>query len=326
MKISCTTNIADIVLNEPVKQDDIAVSLLQDKDDNPIVLSIEKKVEEHVHNATNRAYIDIELKDSEHLNYLKGLDNHCVSTVYSRHSEPAWFDKQLPEEIVHNYYKSCITLKQNKEIPFIRIKTAFNQKDKLPALNLRSQKEGDESTIIDNLSELDGKTIVYYVHLNSLRFLKKSFCCEFILQSIEIKQEEVQAKQEVEKPESDASEQQKKQEEAENALVEDINLANMILNNSAHRESNEKQEQDRLEKLEKQRQYLQSLEKLKLVVEEEVANILKKREDLEQDYSNALEEIKLLEEQSIESNSSNNYQYHTDDELVEQDIIEEIHH
>ena len=326
MNISCTTKISDIVLNDPVKQDDIAVSLLQDKEENPVILSIEKTVEEHVHNATNRAYIDIELKDDEPQNYLKELDSHCVNTVYGRHSEPAWFDKQLPEEIVQNYYKSCVSLTQNKETPFIRIKTSFNQKEKLPALNLLPQKEGEESTIIDNLSELEGKTIIYHVHLNSLRFLKKSFCCEFILQSIEIKQEEVKPEQEDEQTENNSSEQQKKQEDAENALVEDINLANMILNNSAHRESIEKQEQERLEKLEKQRQYLQSLEKLKLEVEEEVANILKKREDLEQDYSNALEEIKLLEEQSIESNPPSNYQYHTDDELIEQDIIEETQH
>ena len=309
MNINCNTEISEIVLNEPVKQDDIAVSLIHKEDGSPVILSIEKTVEEHVHNATNRAYIDVELKEVEHLDYLKGLDTHCVNTVYSRHSEPAWFDKQLPEEIVHNYYKSCINVVQNKETPFIRLKTSFNQKEKLPSLHFKS--ENDEESTIDNLDALSGQKVVYHVHLNSLRFLKKSFCCEFILKSISVVKEEKAASQE-----------DKIQEDAESALEEDINLANMILNNSAHRESIEKLQQERNEKLEKQRQYLASLEKLKIEVEEEVANILKKREDLEQNYSKALEEIKQLEQQQI-GNTPSDYQYHTDDELVEQEIIEE---
>jgi hypothetical protein len=206
--------------------------------------------------------------------------------VLQRHANPAWFDKTLPSEVIRDHFSSSLRTTNTQPAPFLRLKVEFDQKTKQPALQQEADDENAAPLTLETLESLRDKKITYVVHLTSLRFLKRNFCCEFMLQHVKLVPEEIEEAS----PESPGEE-------------TDINLANLILNNQPNRELVARETEIRVA-LKERKLYLQELEELKLKVEQEVASILRKRNDLEENYRKVVEDIARMEQESSTKSTS----------------------
>lgn len=328
MEIVFRTDIENIQLHNPVKHNDIAVSPISDAESNPIVVEITHVCgEEDIHVAGTHAYIDLSVGDTDDiLNQINKLDEHFIQTVLHRHADPAWFDKTLPSEVIRDHFSSSLRTTNTQPTPFLRLKTGFDQKTKQPVLKQEVEDENAAPIELQTLESLRDKKITYVVQLTSLRFLKRNFCCEFMLQHVKlVPAEEV----EIEKTSPESPEDN------------DINLANLILNNQPNRELVARETEIRVA-LKERKLYLQELEELKLKVEQEVANILQKRDDLEENYRKVVEDIARMEQESAtksllkteyeeEAEDASaveecDVEHAIDDDIIAQDIEEHTQH
>lgn len=265
MKLEFSAPIDELTIANPIinSTDRVASSAVTDTADNPFVIKIHTTATETIHNAKNRAWVDVALTDDECVKVFEQLDEHLLNAVFDRHHTPEWFNKKAPRDIIEEYCKSFIECQKSKPDPFLRLKTSFNQGQPSVELHTSTQKNPEAATVseLTSLESIAGREVVYEVHVGSIRFCPTTFNPELKLVAVH-----------------------------SYVAKEDYNLFEMVLDNATHREQKDKI----LEKQHKMEEYtenLRQLETLKEQVENEVTQAMAKREDVDQRYNEAMEKI-----------------------------------
>ena len=269
MKLEFSAPIEDLTVANPIinSTDRVASSSVTDADGNPFVIKIHTTANETIHNAKNRAWVDVALTDEECVKVFEQLDEHVLNSVYDRHHTAEWFNKKAPRDIIEEYCKSFIECQKSKPEPFLRLKTGYSQGEPRVELHTSTQKNPESATITEltSLESLADRDVVYEVHVGSIRFCPTTFNPELKLVAVH-----------------------------SYVAKEDYNLFEMVLDNATHREQKEKI----LEKQQKMEEYtenLRQLEALKEEVESEVTQIMAKREDVDQRYNEAMDKITQMQ-------------------------------
>ena len=277
MKLEFSAPIEDITLANPVinSTDRVAGSAVTDAEGKPFIIKIHTPVSECVHNAKNRAWVDIALTDEECIKVFRKMDEHVLKSVYDRHHTAEWFNKKAPRDIIEEYCKSFIESQKSKPDPFLRLKTAYSKGEPLLELHTSTQKNPDSATIttLNTLDTLQNRDVIYEVHVGCIRFCPTTFNPELKLVAIH-----------------------------SYVNKEDYNLFEMVLDNATHRDQKAKI----LEKQQKMEEYtekLQQLEVLKEEVEREVLDIMAKRDDVDKQYQEAMEEIHKMQTEDGENDT-----------------------
>ena len=264
MKLEFSAPIEDLTLANPVinSTDRVASSAVTDGDSKPFIIKIHTNASEFVHDAKNRAWVDVALTDEECVKVFEQLDEHVLNSVYDRHHTAEWFNKKAPRDIIEDYCKSFIECQKSKPEPFLRLKTGYNKGEARIELHTSTQKNPESATIteLSTLESLSGRDIVYEVHVGSIRFCPTTFNPELKLVAVHSYVDK-----------------------------EDYNLFEMVLDNATHREQKE-QILEKQQKMEEYTENLRQLETLKEEVENEVTQIMAKREDVDQRYANGFGE------------------------------------
>ena len=265
MKLEFSAPIEDFTIANPIinTTDRVASSAVTDTAGNPFVIKIHTTANEAIHNAKNRAWVDVALTDEECVKVFEQLDEHLLNAVFERHHTPEWFDKEAPRDIIEEYCKSFIECQKSKPDPFLRLKTSFRQGEPLVELHTSTQKNPESATVTEltSLDSVAGREVVYEVHVGSIRFCPTTFNPELKLAAVH-----------------------------SYVAKEDYNLFEMVLDNATHREQKNKI----LEKQHKMEEYtenLRQLETLKEEVENEVTQAMARREDVDKRYNEAMEKI-----------------------------------
>ena len=270
MKLEFSAPIEELTIANPVinTHDKVASSLVTDAKGEPFVIKIHTTVEEKVHNAKNRAWVDVALCDEDCVNVFQQLDDVVLNSVYEQHHTAEWFNKKAPRDIIAEYCKSFIESKKSKPNPFLRLKTSYTKGE--PRIEHRTSTEsnpdGANVAEISSLEELVGKEVVYEVQVGSIRFCPTTFNPELKLVSV-------------------------------SSIVdkEDYNLFEMILNNDTHKQQKDKIREQQ-QRMEEYTENLRQLETLKEEVEKEVVQIMAKQEDVNQRYQETMEQIQRMQE------------------------------
>jgi len=271
MKLEFSAPIEELTIANPVinTADKVASSVVTDANGNPFVIKIHTTADEVVHNAKNRAWVDVELCDDECVDVFQQLDAVVLNSVYEQHHTAEWFNKKAPRDIISEYCKSFIESQKSKPHPFLRLKTSYAKG--IPCITHRASTltnpEDPTVTEVSTLAELQGKAVVYEVHVGCIRFCPTTFNPELKLVSVSSYVEK-----------------------------EDYNLFEMILNNDAH-----KLQKDRIceqqQRMEEYTENLHQLETLKEEVEKEVIHIMAKQEDVNQRYQETVEKMQCMREE-----------------------------
>lgn len=271
MKLEFSAPIEELTIANPVinPTDRVASSAVADANGNPFVIKIHTTVDEVVHNAKNRAWVDVALCDEECVNVFQQLDEFVLNSVYEKHHTAGWFNKKAPRDIISEYCKSFIESQKSKPNPFLRLKTSYIKGEPCitHSTSTLSNPESANVVEINTLEELTGKEVVYEVHVGSIRFCPTTFNPELKLVSVSSFVEK-----------------------------EDYNLFEMILNNDTHKLQKDKIREQQ-QRMEEYTENLRQLETLKDEVEKEVLQIMAKQENVNQQYQEAMEQIQRMQEE-----------------------------
>lgn len=303
MKLEFSAPIEDFTIANPVinSTDRVATSTVSDADGKPFVIKIHTTATETVHNAKNRAWVDVALTDEECIKVFEQLDEHVLNSVYDRHHTAEWFNKKAPRDIIEEYCKSFIECQKSKPDPFLRLKTEFKKSQARIELHTSTQKNPESATVteLNALESLSGRDVVYEIHVGSIRFCPTTFNPELKLVAVH-----------------------------SYVAKEDYNLFEMVLDNATHREQKEKI-MEKQQKMEQYTENLRQLETLKEEVENEVTQILAKREDVDQRYKEAMEQITQMQmecvfEDELDENEENDDDDDDDHESTEEDTTKDM--
>lgn len=280
--------------------DRVVGSVLHDGNHEPITLRIHTTMAEHVHDAKNRAYIDVDLVDETCRELLSQLNAHVLGWVIQHHTSPEWFNKEIPKEAIVKLFDTFEENQKTRKHPFLRLKTGYTNKQPcVTLLTAVDSSPGTEptTTTVSNLTELAGKAVCYEVQLGGIRFEKQKFATALNLVAVH-----------------------------HTYAAADVNFADLVLNNAVHRDKRETYEKVRVE-MEKQRVELCQLELLKEEVEKEVATAMSKRDDLDRQYQVTMAQIQEMEEMhNVEGDvmlaNEEGEEYYSDDDYDE--IIEPL--
>ena len=269
MKLEFSAPIEELTIEKPVinNTDRVASSVVTDANGNPYVIKIHTTVSESIHNAKNRAWVDIALCDEECLKVFQQLDEHVLNSVYEKHHTAEWFGKKAPRDIIEEYCKSFIESQKSKPDSFIRLKTNYCKGQPMVELHTSTQKNPNSATIttLNSLDTLTDRDVVYEVHVGSIRFCPTTFNPELKLVAVH-----------------------------SYVNKEDYNLFEMVLNNDSHRDQKAKI-LERQQKMDEYTEKLQQLEALKENVEREVCESMAKRDDVNKQYQEAMEQIQTIQ-------------------------------
>ena len=276
-----------------------ANSVLTDMDNNPVYIRLHTTLNEKIHNASNRAYVDVNLEDTACLDVMKQLTEHVIQSVIKVHSMPNWFGKTLPETCIRDFFESFIECQKSRTHPFLRLKTDYSKHTPRVCVYSVCENDFDNSqnentnaeaveTVVQNFENLQGKDVCYEIQLEPLRFIKNNFKTGLKLVAVH----HVYAK--------------KKDDDLDN-----IDLTQLILNNDTHKT-------DQLEEvraqMKQQRNELSKLELLKEEVEQEVATVMSKQEDVDRRYKEIMAHIQEME--ALHSVESDLAFANEDDEII----------
>jgi hypothetical protein len=295
MHLELSAPIDQILLHPPILNttNKTAASKITDANDQPITLKIYTTLNEVVHSSKTRAYVDLALEDQSCLDVVQQLNDHVIQYVIDHHSTPEWFNKDIPEHMIVNFFEPFIEVQKSRDHPFLRLKASCKDQSPLIKLITVSGEDSTESTV-PSLDTLTGKNVCYEVLLEPVRFLEQSFRTSLKLVSIHYELSST-----------------------------DMDLTELILNNDTHRDKKENIQQIRAE-MEKQRIELNQLELLKKEVEEEVAAVLTRRDDVNRKYQETLAQIQKMEEQNSIDAEDHDEVYINEDDTDNDESDEEL--
>jgi hypothetical protein len=231
----------DLVLHPPqactVDGNQVAISNVECKNSDgqnvPLLFRIRKRIQETIFNAKTRAYIDINLDDhiSEYMHTT--LDTYVRSAVFSIHSQPQYFNKVIPQNIMDRYYTPSISSDEASQ--WLRVRMDFNPSEKQGVVilneitNSNTVRQNDKATSLDPYNGKDGE---YVVCLSNIRFMKTSYRCDYILKSIDVNISDSTVT-----PTEEPQEQEQEQEQEHEPVTVSplVNLAKEIIMNNETR-------------------------------------------------------------------------------------------
>lgn len=284
MHLELSTQIENIELHAPVmnivNKEKVGCAKLSDAQGNPIKLHIHKTVEEDITDAGNRAYIDIDISEPACIDVVQQLNEHVIQKVIKNHTSPEWFNKELPESVIRQFFQSFMEKQKSRKHSFFRLKTQYiDKKPQIPVysvceaeLNRVPDAENSEESVVNadevivsSMHPYVGKQVCYEVQIEPLRFFKTQFRTSLRLVAIH-----------------------------HTYNTEDVDLTELILNNEVHRDEKETIEKLR-NQMAQQRDELSKLELLKEDVEKEVAAVMSKKEDVNRRYNEIMSQIQEME-------------------------------
>lgn len=284
MHLELSTPIEQIQLQAPVmnivNKEKVACAKVTDAQGNPITLHIHTTANEDINDAGNRAYLDVEIQEAACLDIAQQLNEHVIQKVIEQHASPEWFNKDIPENVIRQFFESFVEKQKSREHSFFRLKTPYkNKRAQVPVYTVCEAElakvpggaagddaavEADEA-IVSSLAPYAGKQVCYEVQIEPLRFLKTQFRTSLRLVAVH-----------------------------HTYSTDDVDFTEMILNNEVHREEKATIEKLRAQ-MEQQRTELCKLELLKEEVEKEVAAAMSKREDVDRRYNETMAQIQEME-------------------------------
>jgi hypothetical protein len=326
--------------------EDVKESVIQvhcGEEQHPILFRIRKAITEKTVIGKTRAHINIELND-DIITQLNTLDEYIQTVVYKHHASPHLFNQEFPEEDIRKLYTSCISSNNDDDTyKYLRVRTEFQSKQ--PHVSVYEDIDNKETmknvTTLEDYLEREGE---YIICLTSIRFLKTTYKCEFVLKAIDIEtrteeHSHIAGEDTYEKP-----------------LVSSFNLAELIMRNNNRKSadvetdvatvvdgvsdtaetaehvvpsdlqirrngntlSNQKEKQSLLKR---QQKYITQLQTLQKSVAQDVEIALQKKQTIESDYTHAMESLSLLQN-SVTHRTNDGYT--TDDEMIRQDAEDEM--
>ena len=284
MHLELSTPIEQIQLQAPVmnivNKEKVACAKVTDAQGDPITLHIHTTANEEINDAGNRAYVDVEIQEAACLDIAHQLNEHVIQKVIEQHASPEWFNKDIPENVIRQFFESFVDKQKSREHSFFRLKTPYkNKRAQVPVYTVCEAElarvpggtadedvavEADEA-IVASLAPYAGKQVCYEVQIEPLRFLKTQFRTSLRLVAVH-----------------------------HTYSTDDVDFTEMILNNEVHREEKATIEKLRAQ-MQQQRTELCKLELLKEEVEKEVAAAMSKREDVDRRYNETMAQIKEME-------------------------------
>lgn len=284
MHLELSTPIEQIQLQAPVmnivNKEKVACAKVTDAQGNPITLHIHTTANEDINDAGNRAYLDVEIQEAACLDIAQQLNEHVIQKVIEEHASPEWFNKDIPENVIRQFFESFVEKQKSREHSFFRLKTPYkNKRAQVPVYTVCEAElakvpggaagddasvEADEA-IVASLAPYAGKQVCYEVQIEPLRFLKTQFRTSLRLVAVH-----------------------------HTYSTDDVDFTELILNNEVHREEKATIEKLRAQ-MEQQRTELCKLELLKEEVEKEVAAAMSKREDVDRRYNETMAQIQEME-------------------------------
>ena len=285
MHLELSTPIEQIQLQAPVmnivNKEKVACAKVTDAQGNPITLHIHTTANEDINDAGNRAYLDVEIQEAACLDIAQQLNEHVIQKVIEQHASPEWFNKDIPENVIRQFFESFVEKQKSREHSFFRLKTPYkNKRAQVPVYTVCEAElakvpggaagdddaavEADEA-IVASLAPYAGKQVCYEVQIEPLRFLKTQFRTSLRLVAVH-----------------------------HTYSTDDVDFTELILNNEVHREEKATIEKLRAQ-MEQQRSELCKLELLKEEVEKEVAAAMSKREDVDRRYNETMAQIQEME-------------------------------
>lgn len=284
MHLELSTPIEQIQLQAPVmnivNKEKVACAKVTDAQGNPITLHIHTTANEEINDAGNRAYVDVEMQEMACLEIAQQLNEHVIQKVIEKHALPEWFNKDIPENVIRQFFEPFVEKQKSREHSFFRLKTPY--KNKCPQVPVYTVCEAElarvpgdaagedaaveaDEAIVASLAPYAGKQVCYEVQIEPLRFLKTQFRTSLRLVAVH-----------------------------HTYSTDDVDFTEMILNNEVHREEKATIEKIRAQ-MEQQRTELCKLELLKEEVEKEVAAAMSKREDVDRRYNETMAQIQEME-------------------------------
>jgi hypothetical protein len=281
MNITLSTDLSQLLLSPPIirNAEKVASSEASDADGNPFVIRIETTLNESLHDAKNRAYVDIPLADDAALNTIQQLDAHILDTVYENHDSKLWFGKRAPRDIIASFCNTLVMSTAKTPHPFVRCKAGYSEGQPVVQVLTASKEKPEDATTttVSSFEELQGERVVYNIQLTGIRFCPTTFNPELKILSVQTFMN-----------------------------PGEYNMWDHLLNNANHSESKARilERQQRMEQFEVER--LQ-LEELQAEVEAEVSAAIAKREDINSKYKavvEAMEAARLECEMGVGQDSS----------------------
>lgn len=273
MNITLSNTTDTITMSPPILRstEKVACSDITDTDGQPYTLRIQTTMNETIHDAKTRCYIDISLADDASMSIIQAIDQRLISIVEANQGNKNWFGKRAPRKLLEKMCQSLVRSTKKTPHPFIRVKADYLKG--VPQVNhIVTCAEDDNAadvndststttSIITSLDDLKGYAVVYEVQLTGVRFCQTQFNPEFKLVSVQTMMD-----------------------------VSNYDMWNGLLNNENHCERKERilQRQAQMDEYEQQRAHLEAL---KLAVEKDVNEVQLRRESIDTQYTTLLETI-----------------------------------
>jgi len=144
--------------------------------------------EENVHCAGSWFYVDIDLRECKdfenYVRFFQTLDQYLIDVVYE--NRLAWFKQDIPKEMIASFYEPSL------KGSILRVKTPAENKIATIPIYLLSLFETDidetsSCNVQNSLDDFLKKPVAYTIEVNTLRFLKNKFSCEFKLQHVKVR-------------------------------------------------------------------------------------------------------------------------------------------
>lgn len=323
------SQISEIVyqLTEKNKQYAVLHASIQNE---PLYLSLEVKLQQFNVHIVSSSYIDIYLENDAQVAFFTELDAFNKTTIRNKGQELFGTKKPIPEQIIENY-EHILCKKKNESRFFIRI--AIPNKEPFFNRITRQMQHGEilqeTSESLNDLTPFETSTQTVVIEYRGLRFGQQNFFadCKFayLLETVEkvnefteILPEELDQLENIQLDksiyESSQSPPPSQSSQPVSTFKDNLRCNFSFLEEDDTPSPIDPRDERRKLAQQKHQKYLEHLEQLKKIVEVDVENMLRKRDDLNVKYLDALEEHKRIDTPS--------YQYNTDDELLEEEAEE----
>lgn len=269
--ISCSADISSIQIAPPaIHNAGLARANVTDASGDPFYIMIETTMNESLVVAKNRAYVDLTLTDDAALAVFQRLDAIITDQVYEKHADPEWFGKRAPRAIIADFCKSMVNSCNKNVHPFVRLNAEYDKNQPRVLVNMAShdnpQPDTFTGTYANTLEDIRGTLVVYQVQLTHICFYPTSVTPELRLHSV-----------------------------TSLMKASDFNPFDRILHNPLHREKMQflEEQKQNMQKLYEERTQLESLQKQ---VNTEVTRVLNEQNDINQRYTQLLDDIQAAEE------------------------------
>lgn len=227
----------------------------------------------------NRWYFELELdpEDRNLYNFFSDLDDTHIRMAYE--NSESWFGKQLPLDIVDNFYRPFIRLHSQSHNPCIKIQIPIENKRLMEYL-----RESDFEN--DNLISVD-------LHFNGLRFYKQNFISDWTLTDYRVKptyEFDLENNDEMNDEMSDEMNDEEENNLRNSDIIEEYQDEQMKLQENTNENNNDKEDvvkTENIDEVEKVEQ-VEQVKDVKETVEKDVNKEIKKVEQID----NVKEDIK----------------------------------